>query len=110
MCAVWITRILLFYPVNINLRVGWNTLKDCQAVKYLNVASLARKLLRHAYDAMTKWNKEKDNWQRIMEELRYFLKQKAERDLTRPRVVHALFVAAGDIQFVTKVMLAGKDG
>ena len=108
-CAVQITRISYFlHAVKVNVRGGWNTLKDCQAIKYINVEILARKLL--PYDAMVKWRKEKDKWLRIMEELRYFLKQKAERDLTRPRVVHALFVATGDVQFINDVLLAGKDG
>ena len=96
-----------YIPVRCSLRVGWNTLKDNQAIKYLNIDSIARKLLPP--DAMAKWRKEKDNWWGIVEELRYFLKRKAERHLTRPRVVHALFVAAGDVQFINDVLLAGKD-
>ena len=99
------TYIPLAFPVTDNLRSGWNALKDCLAIKYLNVGSLAKKLLPHA--SVTKWMEKKDDWQGVMKELRYFLKLKAERDLTRPRVVHALFVTAGDLEFINNVMLAG---
>ena len=88
------------------MRVGWNTLKDCQAIKYLNVESLARKLLPR--DSMAKWMEKKDNWRGIVKVLRYFLKQKAERHLTRPCVVYALFQAGGDAKFIDDVMFAGK--
>ena len=81
-------------------------MKECQAIKYLNVESFARKLLPR--DAMAKWRKEKDNWHGIVKELRYFLKQKAERHLTRPHVVYALFEAGGDAKFIDDVMFAGK--
>ena len=57
---------------------------------------------------MAKWRKEKDNWHGIMKELRYFLKQKAERELTRPHVVYAMFQSAGDAKFIDDVMFAGK--
>ena len=98
--------ILLFYPVKVHLRVGWNTLKDCQAIKYLNVERIARKLLPP--DSMAKWRKEKDNWHGIVKELRYFLTQKAERKLTRPHVAYALFEAGGDAKFIDNVIFAGK--
>ena len=85
--------------------MGWNALKDCTAIRYLNVESLAKKLLQR--ESMTKWMEKKDNWQGIVEELRYVLKLKAERDLTRPRVVHALLVTAGNVHFIHNVMSAG---
>ena len=97
---------VLFYPVKVHLRVGWNTLKDFQAIKNLDVDSIASKLLPH--DSLAKWMEKKDNWCGTVKELRYFLKQKAEQELTRPHVVHALFVAAGDVQFINDVLLAGK--
>ena len=85
--------------------MGWNALKDCPAIRYLNVDSFARKLVPH--ESMAKWMEKKDNWQGIVDELRYFLKLKAERDLTRPRVVHALLVTAGNLGFIHDVMSAG---
>ena len=94
------------YPVKVHLRVGWNFLKECQAIKYLNVESFARKLLPR--ESMAKWMEKKDNWCGIVKELCYFLKQKAERELSRPRVVYALFEAGGDAKFIGDVMFAGK--
>ena len=85
--------------------MGWNALKDCSAIRYLNVENLARKLVPR--ESMAKWMEKKDNWQGIVDELRYFLKLKAERDLTRPRVVHALLVTAGNVEFINEVMSAG---
>ena len=83
-------------------------MKDCQDIKYFNVESIARKLLPR--DSMVMWMEKKDNWHGIVRELRYFLKTKAERELTRPRVVFALFEAAGDVKFIDDVMFAGKMG
>ena len=108
MCAVWLTSTSLNFPVTVNLRMGWNALKDCPAIRYLNVGSLAKKLLPRA--SMAKWMEKKDDWQGIVVELRYFLKLKAERDLTRPRVVHALFMTTGDVKLINDVMLAGNAG
>ena len=82
-------------------------MKDYPAIRYLNVESLAKKLLRH--ESMAKWMEKKDNWQGIVDELRYFLKLKAEGDLTRPRVVHALLVTTGNAEFINGVMLAGNN-
>ena len=96
---------LYFYSVAVNLGTGWNALKDCLAIRYVNVERLAQKLLPH--EPMAEWMEKKDNWQGIVVELRYFLKLKAERHLTRPRVVHALFVTAGDVEFINGVMSAG---
>ena len=96
---------LYFHSVAVTLRIGWNALKDCLAIRYVNVERLAQKLLPR--ESMAEWMEKKDNWQGIVVELLYFLKLKAERDLTRPRVVHALFVAAGDVEFINDVMSAG---
>ena len=95
-----------FHSVAVNLQIGWNALKDCLAIRYLNVERLAKKLLPR--ESMAEWTNKKDNWQGIMEELRYFLKLKAERELTRPRVIHALLVTGGDVDFINDVMSAGK--
>ena len=80
-------------------------MKDCLAIRYVNVERLAQKLLPR--ESIAEWMKKKDNWQGIVVELRYFLKLKAERCLTRPRVVHALLVTAGDAEFINDVMSAG---
>ena len=80
-------------------------MKDCLAIRYVNVERLAQKLLPR--ESMAEWKEKKDNWQGIMEEMRYFLKLKAERELTRPRVVHALLVTDGDVEFINNVMSAG---
>ena len=93
------------FPVTDKLRIGWNALKDCLAIRYVNIERLAQKLLPH--ESMAEWTEKKDNWQGIVEELRYFLKLKAERELTRPRVVHALLVTAGDVEFMNDVVSAG---
>ena len=87
--------------------MGWNALKDCPTIRYLNVESLAGKLLRR--ESMAEWMEKKDNWQGIVDELRYFLKLKAERDLTRACVVHALLATAGNgnVEFINDVMSAG---
>ena len=103
MCAVWLTSTPLNFLVN--LRIGWNALKDYQAITHLNVDSIAKKLLPRA--SMAQWMEKKDDWQGIVVELRYFLKLKAERDLTRPHVVHALLVTSGDVEFINDVMFAG---
>ena len=95
----------LNFPVTDNLRNGWNALKDCQAIRCLNVESLAKKLLPCV--SVAKWMEKKDNWCMIMAELQYFLQQQAARPLLRPRVVHALLVTAGDVEFVNDVMFAG---
>ena len=95
-----------FHSVEVSLRIGWNALKDCLAIRYVNVERLAQKLLPH--ESMAEWMEKKDNWQGIVVELRCFLKLKAERHLTRPRVVHALLVAGGDVEFINDVMSAGK--
>ena len=79
-------------------------MKDCLAIRYVNIERLAQKLLPH--ESIAEW-KEKDNWQGIVVELRYFLKLKAERCLTRTRVVHALLVTDGDVEFINDVMSAG---
>ena len=95
-----------FHSVAVNLQIGWNALKDCLAIRYVNVERLAQKLLPR--ESMAEWMKKKDNWQGIVVELHYFLKLKAERHLTRPRVVHGLFVTGGDVEFINDVMSAGK--
>ena len=94
-----------FHSVEVNLRIGWNALKDCLAIRYVNIERLAQKLIPRK--SMAEWMEKKDNWERIVVELRYFLKLKAERHLTRPRVVHALLVTAGDVEFINNVMSAG---
>ena len=96
---------LYFHSVAVNLRTGWNALKDCLAIRYVNVERLAQKLLSR--ESMAEWKEMKDNWQGIVEELCYFLKLKAERELTRTRVVHALLVTDGDVEFINDVMSAG---
>ena len=93
------------FSVTDKLRIGWNALKDCLAIRYVNVETLAQKLLPH--ESIAAWKEKKDNWQGIVVELCYFLKLKAERELTRPRVVHALLVADGDAEFINNVMSAG---
>ncbi len=93
------------FPVTDKLRIGWNALKDCLAIRYVNVERLAQKLLPR--ESMAEWTKKKDNWHGIVEELRYFLKLKAERQLTRPRVVHALLATGGDAEFINDVLSAG---
>ena len=80
-------------------------MKDCLAIRYVNVERLAQKLLSR--ESMAEWKEMKDNWQGIVEELGYFLKLKAERELTRTRVVHALLVTDGDVEFINDVMSAG---
>ena len=96
---------LYFNSVAVNLRTGWNALKDCPSIKYLKVESLAKKLVSH--ESMAEWTEKKDTWRGIAVELRYFLKLEAERNLTRPRVVHALFVTDGNVEFIHDVMSAG---
>ena len=91
-----------------NLRSGWNALKDCQAVTSVTIDSLAKKLLSR--ESMNIWIERKDNWQGIIHELCYLLKEKAKRELTRPRVVHALFVAAGNVEFINQILFAGELG
>ena len=95
-----------FHSVAVTLRTGWNALKDCLAIRYINVERLAQKLL--PLQSMAEWMEKKDNWERIVVELCYFLKLKAEKHLTRPRVVHALLVTGGHVKFINDVMSAGK--
>ena len=95
---------LYFHSVAVNLGTGWYTLKDCPSIRYVNVERLAQKLLPR--ESIAEW-KEKDNWQGIVVELRYFLKLKAERCLTRTRVVHALLVTDADVEFINDVISTG---